>query len=372
MVERAHRIGFDVVRVADPDANPEAAERLDRWLANAHHAEMDWMTLEPHRRASPRGLWGDVRSVVMVGASYAPPHDPLDRLGEHDRGLVASYAARRDYHDVMKGRLKELAGFLQARGGAEVKAFVDTAPVMEKPLAAAAGIGWTGKHSVVVSREHGGWLLLGAIFTAALLPADPPEADHCGSCRRCLDICPTDAFPRPYELDSRRCIAYLTIEHPGPIPHEFRAAIGNRVFGCDDCLAVCPWNKFAASARDARMAFREDLSAPALARLVRLDDAAFRLMFAGTPVKRTGRDRFLRNVLIAVGNSGEPTLAADAVRLLGDPAAIVRGAAIWALSRLAPDAARRLSAERRPHESDAGVLAEWDAASATAPREIAA
>jgi epoxyqueuosine reductase len=320
---------------------------------------MDWMGEGQARRAAPAALWGEVRSIVMLGASYAPPHDPLAFLEHKGRGLVAAYAARRDYHDVMKGRLKELAGLLAARAGADVKVFVDTAPVMEKPLAAASGLGWTGKHSVVVSREHGSWLLLGAIFTTAELPPDEPERDHCGSCRRCLDICPTDAFAGPYRLDARRCIAYLTIEHKGHIAEEFREAIGNRVFGCDDCLAVCPWNKFAETARDARMAFREELVAPPLAELARLDDAAFRTRFAGTPVKRTGRDRFLRNVLIAVGNSGDARLAAEAERLLDEPSPVVRAMAVWALGRLAPERQVALRRERAVDEQDPSVLEEW-------------
>lgn len=318
------------------------------------------MEASPERRADPRLLWGEVRSIVMLGLSTAPPTDPLEGLAHRDRGLVATYAARRDYHDVIKGRLKDVAGLLATRGGGEVKVFVDTAPVMEKPLAAAAGLGWTGKHSVVVSREHGSWLLLGAIFTTAELPADEPERDHCGTCTRCLDICPTNAFPAPYRLDARRCIAYLTIEHAGHIPAEFREPIGNRVFGCDDCLAVCPWNKFATAASDARMALREDLSAPPLRDLARLDDAAFRSRFAGTPVKRTGRDRVVRNVLIAIGNSGDPALAEEAVRLLDDPSPLVRAMAVWAVGRLCgEERIRSLRVRHVPSESDPGVTAEW-------------
>ena len=320
---------------------------------------MSWMEEGEDRRSSPSALWSEVRSIVMLGASYAPPHDPLALLAERDRGLLAAYAARRDYHDVLKGRLKELAGLLASRAGADVKVFVDTAPVMEKPLAASSGLGWTGKHSVIVSREHGSWLLLGAIFTTAELPPDAPETDHCGSCRRCLDICPTDAFAGPYRLDARRCIAYLTIEHQGHIAPEFRQAIGNRVFGCDDCLAVCPWNKFAEVARDARMALRDDLAAPPLADLARLDDTAFRTRFAGTPVKRTGRDRFVRNVLIAIGNSGDPTLVPEAERLLGDASPLVRAMAVWALSRLAPNRTADLAGEGASAEQDPAVRAEW-------------
>jgi epoxyqueuosine reductase len=370
---RAAALGFDLVRVTGPDAIPEAAARLAAWLAAGHHGTMDWMAETPERRADPRALWGEVRSVVMLGLSYAPPYDPLEHLGDNESGLVSAYAARRDYHDVMKGRLKELAGFLAARGGADVKVFVDTAPVMEKPLAEAAGLGWIGKHSVLVSRAHGSWLFLGAIYTSAELPFDEPERTRCGSCRRCLDICPTDAFPAPHQLDSRRCIAYLTIEHRGPIAREFRAAIGNRVYGCDDCLAVCPWNKFAETARDTRLALNADLALAPLATLSRLDDAAFRAHFAGTPVKRTGRERFIRNVLIAIGNSREPALAEEALRLLDDPAPLVRGMAVWALSRLWPSARlAALASARAGAESDPDVAAEWRDALAphTSPPEI--
>ncbi len=346
-----------------PDAIPDAAGRLRDWLEAGHHRTMSWMGEAADRRGSPAALWPDVRSVAMVGLTTAPDADPLAKLERRSHGALAVYATRRDYHEVMKGRLKELGGFMQARSGRAVKVFVDTGPVMEKPLAAAAGLGWVGKHSVLVSREHGSWLLLGAILSAAALPPDEAEPERCGSCTRCLDICPTDAFPAPYRLDARRCIAYLTIEHAGHVPAGLRPAIGNRVFGCDDCLAVCPWNKFAAASRDARMAFRDDLAAPPLADLARLDDAAFRARFAGTPVKRTGRDRFTRNVLLAIGNSGDATLADDAVRLLDDPAAIVRGAAIWAASRLLPpDRVAALAAARRPAETDDDVRAEWDLA----------
>ena len=318
------------------------------------------MAVTPERRATPAGLWPEVRSVVMLGLSYAPERNPLEALEDRETAALAAYATRRDYHDVIKGRLKELAGFLAAKAGADVKVFVDTAPGMEKALAAASGLGWTGKHSVIVSREHGSWLLLGAIFTTAELPPDEPEAQRCGSCTRCLDICPTAAFPRPYVLDAGRCIAYLTIEHKGHIAAEFREAIGNRVFGCDDCLAVCPWNKFAGAARDARLAMRDDLSRLPLRELSQLDDAAFRALFAGTPIKRTVRDRFLRNVLIAIGNSDDGTLAADAVRLLADASPLVRAMAVWAAGGLLPDTAlRRLADAHEAGEEDEDVRAEW-------------
>jgi epoxyqueuosine reductase len=322
---------------------------------------MDWMAETEERRGDPRALWPEVRSIVMLGMSYAPSGDPLATLLRRDRATISVYARSRDYHDVIKGKLKQVAGVLAAAAepiGAKV--FVDTAPVMEKPLAAASGLGWQGKHTVVVSREHGSWLFLGAIFTTAALVPDRPARDHCGSCRRCLDICPTDAFPAPYQLDARRCIAYLTIEHKGPIPRELRPGMGNRVFGCDDCLAVCPWNRFARAAREQKLQARADLDALPLAELAQLDDAAFRGLFAGTPVKRTGRDRFVRNVAVAIGNSGDAALAAAADRLTGDTAPLVRGAAVWALSRL--EGAEALGAAARQalaREHDPEVRKEW-------------
>jgi epoxyqueuosine reductase len=350
------------VRVTTPDSIPQAPAQLEEALAEGRHGDMAWMEQNRDRRADPRVLWPQVRSVVMLGASYAPSADPLASLSRRDRGAISVYARSRDYHDVLKGKLKLIAGRLAASGGADVKVFVDTAPVMEKPLAAAAGLGWQGKHSVLVSREHGSWLFLGAIFTTAELPPDPPGEDHCGSCTRCMAVCPTDAFPRPYQLDARRCVSYLTIEHKGPIPRELRAGVGNRVFGCDDCLAVCPWNKFAEAGREAKLQAREDLDALPLADLARLDDAAFRARFSGTPVKRTGRDRFVRNVLVAIGNSGSQDLAAAAEALLDDASPLVRGAAVWAVSRLSPpDRLSRLRAARMCVESDPDVLAEWSA-----------
>ena len=364
MAERAQALGFDAVRVTTLDAaGPEMRARLEAWLAQDYHGSMNWMADTAERRADPRALWPDVQSIVMLGLNYGPEEDPLAALARRDRGAISVYARARDYHDVIKGKLKELASFLAARGGSDVKVFVDTAPVMEKPLAQGAGIGWQGKHTVLVSRDFGNWLFLGAIFTTAMLPPDAPERDHCGSCRRCLDICPTNAFPAPYQLDSRRCISYLTIEHKGPIAPELRPGIGNRIFGCDDCLAVCPWNKFAQTGREARLQQREDLEAPPLAELARLDDAAFRARFAGTPIKRTGRDRFVRNVLIAIGNAGDPGLAEEAVRLLDDPAPLVRGMAVWAASRLMPrERVAALAVERLEAETDADVREEWDRA----------
>ncbi|SDR47147.1 epoxyqueuosine reductase [Rhizobiales bacterium GAS191] len=364
--QRARRLGFTSFGVTSPAASPELEARLGTWLAAGEHGGMGWMARDPQRRASPQALWGEVRSIIMLGLDAPPLSDPLAALSRRDAGLVAAYARRRDYHDVIKGRLKELAQTLVALAGAEVKVFVDTAPVMEKPLAAAAGLGWQGKHTVLLSRETGNWLLLGSIFTTAQLPLDEPGTDHCGTCRRCLDICPTKAFPAPYRLDARRCIAYLTIEHKGPIPREFREAIGNRVFGCDDCLAICPWNKYAKASHDTRMAERGELAARPLRELARLDDSAFRKLFAGTPIKRTGRDRFLRNVLIAIGNSGDSELADEAVRLLDDPSPLVRGMAVWAASRLLPQARFAALARRcRAHEIDAQVLAEYAEGEAT-------
>jgi epoxyqueuosine reductase len=321
---------------------------------------MDWLAANPGRRADPRALWASVRSVIMLGVNYGPDDDPLSILKQRTRGAISVYAQGDDYHDLIKKRLKALARWLVATSGCEVKVFVDTAAVLEKPLAQAAGVGWQGKHTNLVSREFGSWLFLGVIFATLDLPRDNADADHCGSCRACLDICPTAAFPAPYKLDARRCISYLTIESKGPIPQEFRKAIGNRIYGCDDCLAVCPWNKFAQQGRETKLAARDELRAPSLAELARLDDAAFRARFTKSPVKRIGRDRFIRNVLIAIGNSAEAALADEAERLLDDASPLVRGAAVWALSQLlarkefSARAAKRISAEL-----DETVRAEW-------------
>jgi len=321
---------------------------------------MAWLADTAERRGAPRALWPEVRSVVVLGLNYGPERDPLSTLALRNRGAISVYARNRDYHDLVKGRLKTLAGRFAARTGAAVKVFVDTAPLMEKPLAAAAGLGWQGKHTNLVSREFGSWLFLGAILTEAELAPDSPESDHCGSCRACLDICPTEAFPAPYRLDARRCISYLTIENKGPVPREFRKAMGNRIYGCDDCLAACPWNKYAQATREAKLAARDDLEAPPLADLARLDDAAFRERFSGSPIKRIGRDRFIRNVMIAVGNSDDPGLAPLAEARLDDGAALVRGAAAWALGALAPGRAQALRAVRQP-DTDPAVREEWDA-----------
>jgi len=361
VLDEARAAGFAAVRVAAPAAiGPELAERLARFLREGRHGDMGWMATTAERRSHPLALWPEARSIVMLGMSYAPEDDPLAVLAERSRAAISCYAQSKDYHDVVKAGLKRVAGALQQASGAEVKVFVDTAPLMEKPVAEAAGLGWQGKHTNLVSREHGSWLFLGAILTTADLEPDAPETDHCGSCRRCLDVCPTDAFPTPYQLDPRRCISYLTIEHKGHIAPEFRKAMGNRVFGCDDCLAVCPWNKFAAAARHARLAAREAARSPRLADLLVLDDAAFRARFAGTPVKRTGRDRVVRNALIAAGNSRDMSLLPAVERLLDDASPLVRAMAVWALRQLgraeAWDAARNHYMLREP---DAAVRAEW-------------
>ncbi|MBX3538116.1 MAG: tRNA epoxyqueuosine(34) reductase QueG [Chelatococcus sp.] len=360
LIDRARQMGFDDVRITRPDAIPDAPERLAAWLEAGYAGSMTWMGETPDRRADPRALWSEVRSVVMLGMNYGPSSDPLASLALESHATISVYARNRDYHDVIKGKLKQVAGFLASSGGADVKVFVDTAPVMEKPLAEAAGLGWQGKHSVLVSRAFGSWLFLGAIFTTADLPVDEPGSPLCGSCRRCLTICPTEAFPAPYQLDARRCISYLTIEHKGPIDRDLRPLMGNRVFGCDDCLAVCPWNKFAEAGREAKIVAGADYEAPALADLAALDDAAFRLRFAGSPVKRTGRDRFMRNVLIAIGNSGNPDMATLARDKLAEENPLVRGAAVWALSRLlSAEAFAALVPHCATGEADESVRAEW-------------
>jgi epoxyqueuosine reductase len=363
LIEAARARGFDVVGITRPDAAPLSKQRLEAFLADGAHGDMTWMETSAERRADPRALWPDVRTIIMLGFNYGPEDNPLSILEHRDRGAISVYARGEDYHEIIKPRLKDVARWLIAQAGGDVKVFVDTAAVMEKPLAAAAGLGWQGKHTNLVSRDYGSWLFLGAIFTTLELPADQPEADACGTCTACQDVCPTAAFPAPYRLDARRCISYLTIEHKGPIPHEFRPLMGNRIYGCDDCLAVCPWNKFAQAGREAKLAAKDVATAPKLGELARLDDASFRKAFAKMPVKRTGRDRFIRNVLIAIGNSADKALAADAERLLSDSSPLVRGAAVWALGRLDP---ARLAALAPAHaaETDPDVAAEWAAAPA--------
>ncbi|WP_010137238.1 tRNA epoxyqueuosine(34) reductase QueG [Oceanicola sp. S124] len=338
---RALAEGFSDVRICAPEAVPQVAERLQAFLAAGHHGQMQWMEERSHWRGDPTQLWPEARSIVMLAENYGPDHDPLGVLDHPDRAGISVYAQNKDYHDVVKKRLKRLARWLIAEAGpqadgaaAQVKVFVDTAPVPEKALGQAAGLGWQGKHTNLVSRRLGSWFFLGAIFTTLDLPRDGAEVDHCGQCRRCLDACPTRAFPAPYQLDARRCISYLTIEHKGPVPEELRPALGNRIYGCDDCLAVCPWNKFASRAAEVKYHARDDLMAPPLAELAGLDDAAFRARFSGSPIKRIGRDRFLRNVAYAIGNSGRADLRAAVAPLAGDPDPTLAEAARWALERL--------------------------------------
>ncbi len=364
ITETARDAGFDVVRFTTPDAIGPAGERLSTYLANGWHGTMDWLITNSDRRADPGVLWPDTRSIILLGMNYGPDADPLALLNRPDTASVSVYARGDDYHDVVKKRLKQVARWLHQSEDVEVKVFVDTAPVMEKPLAEAAGLGWQGKHTNLVSQDFGSWLFIGSIFTTAQIESDVSETDHCGSCRKCLDVCPTDAFPAPYQLDARRCISYLTIEHKGHIPVEFRAAIGNRVYGCDDCLAVCPWNKFASLASEQKLAARDSLRAPSIADMLGLDDPSFRALFSKSPVKRIGRDRFVRNVLIAAGNSNRSDLSGKVETLLRDPAPVVRAMAVWALAGLVDqERFARLETTHAAHETDAGVLSEWSAAS---------
>ena len=357
---RAKEAGFDDIGIARADARTDLPGKLGNWLALGRHGQMGWMEETAARRADPLTLWPDAKSVIMLAMNYGPESDPLDLLERHDRAAISVYARNRDYHDLVKKRLKQVARWLAEESGAEVKVFVDTAPVMEKPFAEAAGLGWQGKHTNLVSRKLGSWFFLGAIFTTLAFDTDQRHDDRCGECRRCLDICPTRAFPAPYELDARRCISYLTIENKGHIPREFRKPMGNRIYGCDDCLAVCPWNKFASTAREDAFHAREELEAPLLAELAGFDDAGFRTFFSGSPIKRIGRDRFLRNVLIAIGNSGEADLRPAAWALLDDASPLLRAAAIWALGELGEETALRARASRAlESEEDEDVRAEW-------------
>jgi len=356
---KALDLGFDAVGFAKANLAAEAQDNLRSFLAQGLHGEMGWMQEKADRRADPHVLWPEARTVIVLGLNYGPDRNPLE---EDNAARISVYARHRDYHDVLKKRLKALGRWIADTHKTEVKVFVDTAPVMEKPLAQAGGIGWQGKHTNLVSRGLGSWLFLGEVFLALDLPADEAETDHCGECRRCLDACPTQAFTAPYRIDARRCISYLTIEHKGPIPRELRPLLGNRIYGCDDCLAVCPWNKFAQAAALPDLRQRAELAAPDLCHLAALSDAEFRAHFSGSPIKRIGRNRFLRNVLIAIGNSGDAALVPAIEPHLGDPDALVRGTAIWALSRLLTpaDFARRRS--EAACETDAQVRAEWDAA----------
>lgn len=357
----AKALGFDLCRFTDIDETWPAAGRLEAFVEAGRHGEMGWMAETMERRRHARAMWSDARSAIMLGVNYGPDSDPLEILRHPDRAAISVYAQGDDYHDLIKSRLKALARWLIARFGGELKVFVDTAPLMEKPLAERAGLGWQGKHTNLVSREFGSWLFLGSILTTLELEPDKPDAGGCGSCHACLDICPTNAFPTPYQLDARRCISYLTIELKGPIPRAFRPMLGNRIYGCDDCLAVCPWNKFAQAGREQKLAAREALRAPGLAELSRLDDPSFRALFSKSPVKRIGRDRFLRNVLYAIGNSGNAKLANEAERLLDDPAPQVRGAAVWALSRLLDGEAFAAIRATRGEDPDDEVRSEWAA-----------
>ncbi|MBM3533082.1 MAG: tRNA epoxyqueuosine(34) reductase QueG [Alphaproteobacteria bacterium] len=357
--EKALALGFDAVGFAPAALSDMARENLAAYLDQGLHGDMGWLAAKADRRGDPRTLWPEARSVIVLGMNYGSPETPNANLGEGGTGIVSVYARGRDYHEIVKSRLKALARWLVENRTCQVKVFVDTAPVMEKPLAERASIGWQGKHTNLVSREFGSWLFLGEVFTDLALEPDAAHDDHCGACRACLDACPTAAFPAPYRLDARRCISYLTIEHKGPIPAKLRPLLGNRIYGCDDCLAACPWNKFARAATEPGLLPRSELTAPRLAELAMLDDAGFRSLFSGSAVKRLGRNRFVRNVLIAIGNSGKPALSAVAERLLDDEAPLVRGAAAWALRRLGATATGVAALERRRGiETDEFVLAE--------------
>ena len=358
--ERASGLGFDVSRFAAASEPWTAGERLAHFVRAGRHGDMGWIETTLERRAHPTSMWAEARTAIVLGLNYGPGHDPLPELGDRSAGYISVYARGDDYHELIKGRLKTLAGQIAARTGEDVKVFVDTAPLMEKPLAQRAGVGWQGKHTNLLSRSRGNWLFLGVILTAAELEPDAPESEHCGACTACLTACPTQAFPAPFQLDARRCLSYLTIEFAGPWPVEFRRATGSRIYGCDDCLAVCPWNKFAVAPHETRVHARDALVSPRLADLAALDDPAFRSLFSKSPVKRIGRDRFLRNVLYAIGNSGDGELVEAARGLLDDPAPVVRGAAVWALSQLMDETAfAGLRAERLLLETDETVRAEW-------------
>ncbi len=357
---RARQEGFSGIRITSADAAPEQAGRLHSFVEQNYHGDMDWLATTAERRASPKSMWPEAQSAIVFAMSYGQGIDAMQRLNAKSQGVISVYALNRDYHDVVKGKLKKIATWLASTARAEVKVFVDTAPLMEKPLAYAAGLGWQGKHTNLVSRELGSWFFIGTILTDKTLPPDEAEVDHCGTCHACLDICPTRAFPAPYQLDARRCISYLTIEHKGHIDREFRKPMGNRIYGCDDCLAVCPWNKFASEASEAKLKARADLVSPGLDDLAVLDDAGFRKLFAGSPVKRVGRDRFVRNVLIAIGNSGNPDFIPVAEHLLDDASPLVRAMAVWALAQLLDVEEfqkQRLAHDR--HEPDLVVKSEW-------------
>ncbi|UUX51389.1 tRNA epoxyqueuosine(34) reductase QueG [Nisaea acidiphila] len=358
--DEAAAIGFSAAGITRAEVGTREQDRLREFVSGGEHGDMAWMETHLERRIAPKAIWDGARSVVVLTQNYGPDHDPMENLDARDRANISVYARNKDYHDLIKKRLKRLARWMVEQYGCQVKVFVDTAPVLEKPLAARAGLGWQGKHTNMVSREHGSWVFLGEVFTDMQLTPDVAESDHCGNCTRCLDICPTDAFPRPYALDARRCISYLTIEHKGHIPADFREAMGNRIYGCDDCLAVCPWNKFAEQASEAAFAARDDLELPPLDEFLELDDAGFRARFSGSPVKRIGRDRFLRNVLIACGNSGDTNMISGIRPLLSDPSPLVRAMAAWASKKLLPaDGFSGLRGEFWGAEEDPTVRREW-------------
>ncbi|MEG9861612.1 MAG: tRNA epoxyqueuosine(34) reductase QueG [Parvularculales bacterium] len=357
--QMATACGLDAIGITHPTAIAGPGRRLEQFLESGRHGDMDWMERHQDRRASPATLWPDARSVIMLGMNYGPSDNPLAVLKKSGHGAISVYARGKDYHDVFKKRLKRLARDIHDEWHAQVKVFVDTAPLMEKPLAAAAGLGWQGKHTNLVSRDHGSWLFLGAILTNLALPDDTPHENHCGSCRACLDVCPTHAFPAPYQLDARRCISYLTIEHKGHIDSSLRPLMGNRIYGCDDCLAVCPWNRFARQTQEMAFHPRKELQAPLLEELVTLDDKTFRALFSGSPIKRIGRTRFVRNVLIAIGNSACRPLAARAESLIDDREPLVRAMAVWALARLDPSRHEVLKSRALPYEQDIYVRREW-------------
>jgi epoxyqueuosine reductase len=362
LISDAERLGFSDMRITSADQVPLLKDNLLKFVSNQYHGTMDWLKETIDRRSDVKTLWPNVNSIIMLSMSYSPDTDPLGNLENPDVANISVYARHRDYHDLIKGRLKEIAGRLAARSDKDVKVFVDTAPVMEKPLAQKAGLGWQGKHTNLVSRKQGSWFFLGSIFTEAELEPDEAENNHCGTCSACILACPTDAFPAPYKIDARRCISYLTIEHKGPIEHEFREKIGNRIYGCDDCLAACPWNKYAIEANENKLKARSDLISPELEDLLKFDDAAFRTFFSGSPIKRIGRDRFVRNVLIAAGNSKNPKYKEACVKLLNDKNETVRGAAIWALAKLVKKSDLRQLYSQNTNEKDASVLDEWNIA----------
>lgn len=360
LIADAKAAGFADIGITKATHSAQTTDGLAQFLDDDFEGDMAWLRDTADRRQQPHAMWGDARTAIVLGMNYGPDHDPMGNLDARDKGNISVYARGRDYHEVIKGKLKQLAGRLAVKSGWQVKVFVDTAPLMEKPLGQSAGIGWQGKHTNLVSRTHGSWLFLGTILTDGELPYDEAQSDHCGSCRDCLDICPTDAFPAPYRLDARRCISYLTIEHKGQIPKDFRTAIGNRIFGCDDCLAVCPWNKYAKAASEAKLAARMETTLPELAALLALDEAGFRAQFASTPVRRAGYERFLRNVLVAAGNSADMGLVDVIMPHLDHASGLVRGMAVWALGQLMDDADfMAMKAHYIGVETDADVAAEW-------------